>query len=405
MRLCVLIAVLGLAAPDLARAAEVDDLIDAGLTLREQGRDREALDKFKAAYALDRSGRARAQIALAYQALGDWLRAQRQLAVALRGDDPWVAKNKGILQEALQTIEGHLGRVAVTVNVSRAQIRLNGQRARPRRPAFVATGSVKLEVQADGHWPERRTLEVGAGQLVRPVVQLKPKSDESPPRSATGATPSDFPEAPPAADARSSVAGEGASRARPDATSGSARPDAASGSARPDAVSGSARPDAVSGSARPDAASGSARPDAVSGLSAAAHAPARPTASVTAKAPAGRTLTIGEWFGWGLAGGAALGLGAGVTGIIIRNQHIDAYNDPSCVTVERTRDENCGAELDAANSAETLATVGFVAGGGLALGSLLVFLLSGDDVDDPTTAAWQCGRGPGTVGTSCVVRF
>src|SRR5580704_12825575 len=66
-------------------------LIAEGIALREQGRDREALELFVRAAALAASPRATAQIGLAQQALGHWVEAEAGLRTALeQGTDPWI---------------------------------------------------------------------------------------------------------------------------------------------------------------------------------------------------------------------------------------------------------------------------------------------------------------------------
>src|SRR5262245_14916190 len=70
-----------------------DDSIARGVALRRQGRNAEALAEFQKAYARDPSPRALAQIALAQQALGNWVVAETGLVDALAArNDPWIQR-------------------------------------------------------------------------------------------------------------------------------------------------------------------------------------------------------------------------------------------------------------------------------------------------------------------------
>src|SRR6185312_3741828 len=78
MASCLLVGLaLGWAAP--ARADDPDALIDQGLELREHGKDADALALFERAYSASPTPRAKAQIALAEQALGRWAAAEKDL--------------------------------------------------------------------------------------------------------------------------------------------------------------------------------------------------------------------------------------------------------------------------------------------------------------------------------------
>src|SRR5947209_3601580 len=81
--------------------AAADAAIRRGVDLRKQGRDMDALEEFRKAYAAARSPRALAQIALAEQALGRWVDAESDLDQALASkSDPWIRKNVATLNGA-----------------------------------------------------------------------------------------------------------------------------------------------------------------------------------------------------------------------------------------------------------------------------------------------------------------
>src|SRR3954466_7836710 len=94
----------------VAHAQADEDAIRAGVELRKEQRDAEALDAFRKAFAIKATPRAQAQIALAEQALGRWLEADRDIEAALSAtEDPWVVKNRGYLEDARATIAHHVG--------------------------------------------------------------------------------------------------------------------------------------------------------------------------------------------------------------------------------------------------------------------------------------------------------
>src|SRR5262245_2039922 len=82
-----------------------DEAIANGIALRRQGKNAEALREFQRAYAADPSPRALAQIALAQQALGNWLAAESGLVSALSAaHDNWIVHNRAALAGALEIV-------------------------------------------------------------------------------------------------------------------------------------------------------------------------------------------------------------------------------------------------------------------------------------------------------------
>ena len=83
-------------------AVAADSEIRAGITLREQALDVEALEAFRRAHALFPSARALAQMGLAEQALGQWRNAEIHLSAALQtANDPWIRRRRSALIRAL----------------------------------------------------------------------------------------------------------------------------------------------------------------------------------------------------------------------------------------------------------------------------------------------------------------
>jgi hypothetical protein len=159
--------------PDPAEA-----LTRHGVELRRQRRDREALEDFRRAYELSKSPRTLAQIALAEQALGRWVDAERDLERALGAtDDPWIEKNRETLRSGLATIASRLASLEVTADVPGAELWVNGVRAAELplpSPLRVEAGTLVLDVRAPGYAPVRRETSAEPGGSVRESVQLVP---------------------------------------------------------------------------------------------------------------------------------------------------------------------------------------------------------------------------------------
>jgi len=157
-----------------------EGLIREGLALRRNGDDEAALERFTRAARIRRSGRVLTQIALAEQALGRWVEAESHLieALSLR-EEAWIAKNRPLLDSALADISSHLGTLEVVGNVPGAEVRVNGT-ARGRLPLpqalRVASGTVTVEVDAQGYFPLARTVTVMARGRSREVLTLVPSA-------------------------------------------------------------------------------------------------------------------------------------------------------------------------------------------------------------------------------------
>ena len=99
-----------LVAPAAASTQELD--IEAehrrGVALREEHRDAEALEVFRALYERTQEARALARMALAEAALGAWDVAEEHLRAAMRDHrDRWVHHNRRGLREQLEIIRAH----------------------------------------------------------------------------------------------------------------------------------------------------------------------------------------------------------------------------------------------------------------------------------------------------------
>lgn len=168
------------ATPVLAQtpAPTLDAVIAEALSLREQGRDVEALSLLTRAWEATRSPRARAQMARAEQALGRWLDARAHIAEALASrDDPWIAARVASLEDERVAMEAHLGRLEVLGVPDGAEVQVDDRPARRAplaEPLWSAVGTVVLTVRMPGYFPVARRVVVDAGGVARETVSLVP---------------------------------------------------------------------------------------------------------------------------------------------------------------------------------------------------------------------------------------
>lgn len=185
------------AAEDDASAA--DKLIHRGVELRRVHDDDGAQREFEKAYQLVHTPHAAGQLGLAEQALGRWEDAELHLSEAIRtAGDPWVAKNRAVLDQALVTIQAHLGRIEVIGDPEGAAVSLNGRAVGKlplAQPVRVSAGQVDVEMHAVGYLPVQRTVSIVGGQYQRVVIRLakaeiaEPKATVAPAATATAPEP------------------------------------------------------------------------------------------------------------------------------------------------------------------------------------------------------------------------
>jgi hypothetical protein len=166
-----------LVAPRIARADDVDALVKHGVELRRTGRDREALAEFQKAAAIQKTPRIAAQVGLAEQALGLWVKAEADLKGALAApQDPWIQKNRATLDESLKVVQRHVATVEIWGEPTGAEVLLDeeplGTLPLPR-PARVAEGDVVLRARAQGYAESTRTVKVTGGEYIRQHIELR----------------------------------------------------------------------------------------------------------------------------------------------------------------------------------------------------------------------------------------
>ncbi len=199
---CLSLAIFLAATP--AFADDPESIIAHGVELREQGHDDQALAEFRRAFALSPSARARAQIALAEQALGLWVAAEIDLLEATRqpkdGGDPWIAKNHAALTQSLAVIQQHLGSLEIRGG-SGGEVFVDGASVGALPMATgkrVEAGTRNVEVRAKGFYTASRVITVPPAGIARETIELRPQLASEPggaPPGAPGAAPAKAEEA------------------------------------------------------------------------------------------------------------------------------------------------------------------------------------------------------------------
>jgi hypothetical protein len=178
-----LLLALAIAAPargdDAGTTAQ--DLLRQGVELRRAHRNEEALETFRRALALSDSPIARAQVALAEQAIARWLDAERDLAEAMKAEsDPWIVKNRDALQAARAEVARHLGWLDISVDLENAEVRIDGRDVPRDVEQRVRAGSVVLEVMAAGYTPDIRHVDIPSEAHVHTSIVLVPLIAQTP---------------------------------------------------------------------------------------------------------------------------------------------------------------------------------------------------------------------------------
>jgi len=378
--------VLGVALPARpARAgdsAEAEALIRQGVELRAQKKDERALPLFEKAYQQSRSPRTAGQLGLVEMALGYFVDAEKYLGEAIASPDhPWVAKNLATLKAQLASAKGQIGELFIVGEPTGAEVLVNGKSVGKLPlpgPVRLDKGRVDVQVRAAGYLPSSDTVTMVGGKREDRSYRLK--------REPVAVAPPPPPPPQPAA------------------------PPAAAPTPKPAETKPAAPVVAVA-----------APPPAAPPEPAAAPAGAQPAASITATpAPAASDHSSLRpiAYGVGIGAGAALIFGAveGFLAIKKRNQFNDHLgpdpNDPfggamitDCNTMTPTAE--CKGIQDSWSRARTLSIVGFVAGGVLAGGAAVLWVLSSpkESASGAGSTALACTPDIGTRGVACRLQF
>lgn len=189
-----------------AASAQADALaqqpLREGLELRRAHKDQQALELFRHAYVDAPTPNLRAQIALAEQALGQWVDAEHDLFAALSEPDPWVQAHRTTLEQALKVIQAHLGSLEVLTNHAGVEVKLDGERLGilPAEAWRVSVGPHRLVLRlADRELERELTLSRGERLIYRvewPAAEPPPTKEDTPDVAPSAPSPT------PAANAR-----------------------------------------------------------------------------------------------------------------------------------------------------------------------------------------------------------
>src|SRR5262249_9778386 len=138
-------------------------------------------------------------LGLAEQATGRWAEAERDLGAALfQTSDPWVLKNRAVLEEALLEVAKHVGSIRVAGSPEGAAVYINDKRVgNLPLEQRVTAGELMVGVAAEGYIPLERKMAVEAGKkaaaqfdlpVARPgEARVVPLAPASPPAAALAA--------------------------------------------------------------------------------------------------------------------------------------------------------------------------------------------------------------------------
>ncbi len=186
-----LLATLTVTAP--SAAATPAGLLREGVTLRARGEDAAALAKFTEANRIAPSAEAKAQIALAEQALGRWVEAELHLRTALEDTkSPFIVKYGDALREALGVIAKHTTVITLASVPADARVSVDGGPFDAPVSAYKLVGGLhRFRVRRDGYAETPKDVECAGGAECREEVKLLPAV--SPLAGAGGASPSAAP--------------------------------------------------------------------------------------------------------------------------------------------------------------------------------------------------------------------
>lgn len=340
-----------------------EQLIAAGIGARRAGNDEQALALFTQAWEAGHAPRARAQMGLAEQALGQFVEAEAHLAEAAAvAGDAWIVSHRAALADGLLAVRAHLGSLDVRADRPGVQLRVNGHDAGTlplAQPLRLLPGAATVEVSAPGFVSNTRTVTVTAAQLSRESFELVPV-----PVAAVTVVQVVRPVQP-------------AQPVRPEQPAQPVQPVHAAGHVAPRLALTTTRLHvSLDGEPAPVELSGSVLPI----------------------------------LGWTAAGVGVVGVGLGIMFYTQRESAAASYNnDSECLKGTSTREDNCHNFSAKVRSAESLMTVSLIGGGVFLAGGLALALLSGgSDASEtpPTQARVSCTPTLGSVlGASCAGRF
>lgn len=331
-----------------AAQARADALEQQGVRARAESQDATAREAFAEAWALCHGARAMARMGLAEKALGRWLEAEEHLAAALATRDPWVSRQRAVLEGELARAGDHVGELLLVGEAPPGAVWSIGARTGMlpmERPVRVAAGPVGVTVQAPGFTAVTREVPVAARTVVRERVELARVPAPEP--------------------ARPAVAAAVVTMAEPVARRGVSLPD---------------EPAVPTGMTRRETAAGMFRV-----LGGAAGGVAVATLVATVALHVHRESLIN-----GANGAYERDRRCSENRLETDVQHCDAVHGP-------------GVEADASLTPWVVA--GYVVSGAFAVASGVLFAVAASRSREERVAGLRCGGGPGLVGVSCGYSF
>ena len=108
---------------------------------------------------------------------------------------------------------------------------------------------------------------------------------------------------------------------------------------------------------------------------------------------------------WITLGTGALSLAGALTATAVEADRVARWNDAACLADGRSRAENCGAHLTAADDAHTLAVIGYVTAGVLTAGTAALWVLAGRGPVTRERSRAMCLPDMRGVGVTCGALF
>lgn len=112
-----------LQAPVQAANDRAEILGREGVELTKKGKNSEGLTRLRAAYDTAHTPRAAAQLGLCEAAVERWVEADVHLTESLLSTDPWIERNRSILQSTSESVRSHLVTIRVTGKPAGAAVR------------------------------------------------------------------------------------------------------------------------------------------------------------------------------------------------------------------------------------------------------------------------------------------
>jgi hypothetical protein len=169
-----------------AQAVDTETLVSQGIELRKQGRDSEALSRFREAATREpTSPRILGHLSLALHATEQWIESERLMQEVLRAvDDPWVTRHITELQQSLESVQAHLAWLEVDAP-SPGRLWIDGTPVGgvpTAQPIRVVAHPCELKLELPNRPIIVRTVEVRPGSR-QYVVLTAPELPEPSPKS------------------------------------------------------------------------------------------------------------------------------------------------------------------------------------------------------------------------------